>query len=511
MKEKTEKRWVWERGHANTLLSQETALVTALTYLRLQARTQLRLTYISRLYLPIYLVHIKAKDSLIIGGIGQSSVTLKNVTVLPPEALEDLFGQVEDVQQVPRLIENLEKLVKNLYPTSIILPNVMEPSMIEPLRRLIEPSLSVPSEKECIESTLPMNDIIELGLGLQDEIKRLESCRGHLIRIAQALNKYIEVQLQYINEQRLKIHQDTAAELGMARVLERLEEILRFATQQCRQFLLQMDATPTKTELLFSKNPIYSIQPQTMAHDFRQSLHQTSIELDVAFTQLEEAERQWQSIFEQEQIGLDDSSAMANPLEKHVPPSPRSVDSFGTDSQLITLVSLREQILRCYPNLRQTLQDMSTKLEQQNERFMKITVKADDLQGDHSLVRVLVPVFVTKTKDPARHGIIPPLKFLRPASPHHYKRSRSVPPAKAFNITLFDDPFCNQLDKWLRTEILTRPTFLSCLDQQALQNNWLDHPKRIDKFLQGIQQLSLSGLISKYLIDDLTNFWLRIK
>ncbi|UCE07865.1 MAG: hypothetical protein JSW07_07485, partial [bacterium] len=486
MKEEPEARWVWEQKKVQNPFTPETALVAAVTYLRKQSRSPLRLTYFSQLYFPLYLLHINADDSLIISGIGRSSVTLKNVTVLPPEAFEDLLSHVEEVQQVPRLIENLEKLIKNLDPTRIIIPNFMKPSMIDPLRRLIETSLSLPSKNEWIESHLSTNEIIDLGSKLRTEIKRLERCREHLIQMVYAINQYIEGQLQYINEQRLKIHEDTAAELAMAQVLGQLEEILKFAALQCRQFIIQMDASPTQTELIMGETSEDLQPPQMLAHDFRQSLQQTSIGLDVAFTQLDEAERRWQSVFEQEKIGRYGTPLMESSGETHQLHSPRKMDAFSTDSQLRTLVSLRERIISSYPKLRQSLNSISTKLEKQYERFRRITVKADDLRGDQSLIRILIPVFIAKVKRPARYGIIPPLKLLRPALSHHWKHSKSVPPVKAFNVKLFDEPFCLQLEKLLRTDMLTKPEFRSRLDQQALQNNWLNDSKRVKRFLQGI-------------------------
>ncbi len=511
LKEEPEARWVWERGKEKSGLTSESALAAAVTYLRMQARSSLRLNYISQLYLPLYLVRVHAEKSLLISGVGNTSTTIKNVTVLPPDAFENLLSHADEVQQVPTLITNLEKLVKNIDPTSITIPNLLKPTMIEPLRRLIEPSLSQPSTKCLIEPVVDINAAISIGLLMRDEISRLEHSHEHLMHMMDAINRYIEGQLNYINEERLKIHQDTAAELGMAQLLNQLEGILKFATKQCRQFIVQMDASPTKTDLIFREDNEDLIQPQILAHDFRQTLQQTSIELDVAFSQLEEAERRWLSIYEQEQIAHQQNGVISYPLEHRSLTSSRKGMTMEADSRLGILVSLRERILGSYPALVQTLHDISTKLDKQFNRFMEITAKTNDLLGEHPLIRILVPIFVVKTNNPTKYAIIPPLKLLRPSSAIHWRRSKSVPPVKAFNVRLFDENFCGALQELLRSEMITKPQFKNRLDQLGLRNNMLKHKKRIDQFLQGIQQLSIRGFLTTNLIDDLTQFWIQLK
>ncbi len=510
-KERAEERWVWEQRKERIGFTSEADLVAAVAYLRKQTRAPLRLEYISQLYLPIYLVSISSDNSLIIGGVGTSSIMLKNVTILPPEAFENLLSHVDDIEQVPRLITNLDKLVKNLHPTSITLPNVMKPSMADPIRRLIDHSLSHPSNKVCIESTLDTKGAIELGSAVREEISRLDHCHEHLMHMLDAINRYIEVQLQYINEERMKIHQNTAAELGMAQLLNHLEGILKFATNQCRQFIVQMDSSPTKTDLIFKESTEDLIQPQILAHDFRQTLQQTSIELDAAFSQLEAAERQWSSIYEQENIGIQHNMNVQSASEYTTFPSSKTRVNLEKDTQLSILVSLRERILGNYPVLIQTLHDLSSKLEKQYNRFIEISAKMGDLQGEHQIVKVLVPIFMVKTSNPTRYAIIPPLKLLRPTSPIHWKGSKQVPPVKAFNVTLFDESFCIKLQDMLRSEMVTRPKFRDTLDKMAHRSNKLKHKKRIDQFLHGVQELSLRGLLSTHLAHDLSQFWIQIK
>ncbi|MFX1576485.1 MAG: hypothetical protein ACFFCF_04885 [Promethearchaeota archaeon] len=511
MKTQPKSQWVWESKKGKSSFTYESDLVTAVTYLRKQARSPLRLSFISQLYLPIYLIQVNPEHKLIICGVGNSSVTLKNITVLPPEAFENLLTHVEESQQVPSLIVNLEKLVKNLDPTSITLPNVLKPTTLEAITRLIEPSLPKPSKKRCIQTAFDEKAALDLEALVRGEISRLDLCHEHLMHMMDAINQYIERQLKYINEERLKIHQNTAAELGMAQLLSHLEGILKFATKQCRQFILQMDATPTKTDLIFQENPEDLIQPKILAHDFRQSLQQTSIELDVAFSQLEEAERRWLSIYEQEKMGLQ-QNALTNPSPEYsLPHSPRKNAPVEAESQLSILVSLRERILGSYPALIQTLHDISSKLDQQYKRLIDISAKTDNMFCEDPVIELLVPIFVIKTLNPTHYAIIPPLKLLRPTDPIHWKGTRSVPPVKAFNVQLFDDEFCISLQNLIRSEMITKPKFRESLEKQALRNNKLQHKKRIDYFLQGIQELSVHGFMSTHLADDLTQFWLKIK
>lgn len=511
MKGEPETSWVWEKGKEKTGFTSESNLVAAVTYLRMQARSTLRLSYISQLYLPIYLIRVNPEHRLIISSVGNSSVTLKNITVLPPEAFENLLTHVEEAQQVPSLIVNLEKLVKNLDPTSITLPNVLKPTTLEPIIRLIDSSMSKPSKKRCIKTTFNEKAALALEALVRGEISRLNLCHEHLMHMMDAINQYIERQLQYINEERLKIHQNTAAELGMAQLLNHLEGILKFATKQCRQFILQMDATPTKTDLIFQENPEDLIQPKILAHDFRQSLQQTSIELDVAFSQLEEAERRWLSIYEEEKMGLQQNALMNPTPEYSLPHSPRKSAPVQAESQLSILVSLRERILGSYPALIRTLHDISSKLEKQYKRLIDISAITDNVFGEDPVVKLLVPIFVIKTLNPTRYAIIPPLKLLRPTDPIQWKGTKSVPPVKAFNVQLFDNDFCISLQNLIRSEMITKPKFRESLEKQALRNNKLQHKKRIDYFLQGIQELSLHGFMSTHLADDLTQFWLKIK
>jgi hypothetical protein len=297
----------------------------------------------------------------------------------------------------------------------------------------------------------------------------------------------------------------------MAQLLTHLEGILKFATKQCRQFILQMDASPTKTDLIFQENPEDLIQPKILAHDFRQSLQQTSIELDVAFSQLEEAERRWLSIYEQEKMGLQQNVLMNPTPEYSLPHSPRKRAPIQAESQLSLLVSLRERILGSYPALIQTLHDISSKLEKQYKRLIDISANTDNVLGEDPVVELLVPIFVIKTLNPVHYAIIPPLKLLSPTDPIHWKGTKAIPPVKAFNVQLFDYAFCITLQNLLRSEMITKPKFRESLDNQALRNNKLEHKKRIDYFLQGVQELSLRGLMSTHLADDLTQFWLKIK
>ncbi|MFX0169777.1 MAG: hypothetical protein ACFE89_10530 [Candidatus Hodarchaeota archaeon] len=511
IREQPKAQWVWESKKGKLGFTPESDLVAAVTYLRMQSRSSLRLSYISKLYLPIYLIRVNPEHSLIVCGVGNSSITLKNITVLPPEALENLLSHVEQTQQVPSLVVNLEKLVRNLHPTSITLPKPMKPSMLDPIRRLIEPSLPPPSKKRCIEPAFGKIDAQDLESNLREEITRLTLCHKHLMHMMDTINKYIERQLNYINEERLKIHQSTAAELDMSQLLNHLEGILKFATHQCRQFILQMDSSPTKTDLIFRDNPEDLIQPQILAHDFRQSLQQTSIELDVASSQLEEVERRWLSLYEQEKIGHQQDMLVSSVPEYRSLHSPRKSVGVQAQSQLSILVSLRERILGSYPTLIQTLHDISSKLEEQYNRCLDISAKTNDFLGEHLFVEVLIPIFIIKTLDPTRYAIIPPLRFQQPPSPIHWKGTKNVPPVKAFNVQLFDDQFCLTLQEHLRLEMVSKPRFRESLDKQATRNNELKHKRRVDRFLQGVQELSLRGLMSTRLADDLAQFWLQIK
>lgn len=503
-------RWVWEPGKTKQGVPSEADLVAAVTYLRKQTRAPLRLAYISQLYVPIYVVGITTTQSLLVSGVGNSTTRIKNVTVLPPDAFENLLSHVDNVQQVPSLIANLDKLVKNLDPTSLSLPNLLKPSMIEPIRELIDSSLQGPSKKRIMETNLDSEVVRILGETVREEIQRLEQCQGHLVHMLDAINKYIEVQLQYINEERLKIHQSTAAELDMAQLLNHLEDILKFATSQCRQYILQMDASPTKTDLIFQENPSDLIQPKILAQDFRKSLQQTSIELDVAFSQLEEAEQRWLSVHEQEQRGLHQNGLLTSALEyPSVPVSKSSVPV--ADSKLSFLVSLRQRILGSYPELIQTLHDISSTLDQQYTRVIEITAKTNGLGRNNEVVEILIPVFVVKSINPSRYGIIPPLKLLHPESPIHWKQIKNVPPVKAFNVQLYNDVFCETLEDLIRFEMMRNTGFQERLDRQAFRNNKLKHEKRIDRFLEGVKELSLRGLLSTHLADDITRFWMQIK
>ena len=502
-------RWVWEPGKTQGVTS-EADLVVAVTYLRKQTRAPLRLAYISKLYVPIYVVGINATQSLLVSGVGNSTTRIKNVTVLPPEAFENLLSHVDNVEQVPRLIANLEKLVKNLDPTSLSLPNLMKPSMIHPICQLIDSSLPPPSKKRIMETNLDSEVVRILGETVREEIQRLEHCHEHLVHMLDAINKYIEVQLQYINEERLKIHQSTAAELDMAQLLNRLENILKFATNQCRQYIIQMDASPTKTDLIFQENPSDLIQPKILAQDFRKSLQQTSIELDVAFSQLEEAERRWLSVHEQEQKGLHHNGLLSSASEYPTLPVYKSSIPVA-DSKLSILVSLRQRILGSYPELIQTLHDISSTLEKQFNQFMEITAKTNGLRGNNEVVEIMIPVFIVKSINPTHYGIIPPLKLLHPESPIHWKQIKNVPPVKAFNVELYNDKFCGALEDLIRFEMLRNNGFRERLDRQAFRNNKLKHKKRIDRFLEGVKELSLRGLLSTNLADDITRFWMQIK
>jgi hypothetical protein len=510
IKEQPKGQWIWEKKRQLGFTS-ESDLVAAVTYLRKQSRSSLRLSYISKLYLPIYLIRVNPNYGLIICGVGNTSITLKNITVLPPEAFENLLSHVERTQQVPSLVINLEKLVRNLHPTSVTIPKPMKPSMLDPIRRLVEPSLPHPSNKQCIKPPFDKADALAVETNVREELTRLSVCQEHIMHMMQTINKYIERQLNYINEERLKIHQSTAAELDMAQLLNQLEGILNIATQRCRQFILQMDSSPTKTDLIFREDPKELTHPRILAKDFRQSLQQTFTELDAASSKLDEVEQRWLSLFKQEAMGHQQDGLFDATPEYHSLVSPGKNVSEQVQSQLTILVSLRERILGSYPSLIQTLHDTSSKLEKQYNRFLAKSVKTDGFLGKHPFVEILIPIFVIKTHNPTRYAIIPPLKFQSPSSSVHWKGSKQVPPLKAFNIQLFDDHFCLTLQDHVRFEMITKAKFRESLDKLAMRNDELKHKKRVDRFLQGVQELSLQGLMSTNLADDLTQFWLQIK
>jgi hypothetical protein len=181
------------------------------------------------------------------------------------------------------------------------------------------------------------------------------------------------------------------------------------------------------------------------------------------------------------------------------------------DSKLSLLVSLRQRILGSYPELIQTLHNISSTLEKQFNRFIEITAKTNGLRGKNEVVEIMIPIFVVKSIEPTRYGIIPPLKLLRPESPIHWKQIKKVPPVKAFNVQLYNDAFCGAMDDLIRFEIMRNTGFRDRLDRQAFRNNKLKHKKRIDRFLEGLKELSIRGLISTYLADDITQFWMQIK
>jgi hypothetical protein len=511
LKEQPKAQWVWERKKEKPGFTSESDLVAAFTYLRKQSRSSLRLSYISKFYLPIFLIRVNPNYGLLICGVGNTPITLKNITVLPPEAFENLLSHVERTQQVPSLVVNLEKLVRNLHPTSITLPKPLNPSMLDPIRRLIEPSLPHPSKRRCIKSPFDKIDALTVESNMREELTRLTLCHEHLMHMMQTINKYIERQLNYINEERLKIHQSTAAELDMSQLLNHLEGILNFATQRCRQFILQMDSSPTKTDLIFRDDPEELTHPKILAQDFRQSLQQTFSELDAASSKLEEVEQRWLSLFEQEAAGYEQDILFNAAPEYHSLVSPGKNVGEQVQSQLSVLVSLRERILGSYPTLIQTLHDTSSKLEKQYNRFLSKSVKTNGFLGKHPFVETLIPIFIIKTLNPSRYAIIPPLRFQSPSSSIHWKGTKSVPPVKAFNVQLFDDQFCLTLQDHVRFEMVTKPKFRENLDKQAMRNNELKHKKRVDRFLQGVQELSLRGLLSTNLADDITQFWLQMK
>ncbi len=505
----------------------EIDFAAALLFLREKIKAPIRISFFSRLYLPFFLVHALPGRSLIISGIGEPKITIRHASVPPLAQLRDLLRSSEELEMVPYLLDKLQEKFKEPPSEFISIRNAMLPTMIDTLRQLVNPQISEPSEKVCIESRLSTKDIHDVGILFRTERSRLENGLTQLGQAKDLIEEFIEEQLRILEARRASVSRASSLRWEtptipepsdqiddsevpstqleaekqhisqeLMRFLGRLEETLSYSSDQIRRLINQIQANLSQTEKHITEVRTRLTQLQNTSNEFESIIQQTLVDVESSAKQLEEVEQRW--LWSRSQPTPSSPAPPSTPtpfptgtVKISSPPQLKDKDRIGLDD----LANLRTNIIRAHSTIQEAMKALRATIEQQYSRFETIGAPADTLQGYLPLMRLLVPVFVVKVGEvDDRYGIISPLLFRTPFSTQR-------------NIEFFDEVFSDQLQQLMRTEIRTNTAFRLALDEKAKGTNWITKTFSRDKLQQGAHYLAELGVVSNYDVEQLTSFW----
>lgn len=519
-----------ERPSGEFPYTREADLVAATMFLCSQVPASVRFSYVTQLYLPFFFVHALPGRSLLVSGIGNPKVTVRDSSVPSLAEMRAQLRSIEELEQVPSLLADLTRRFETAPTDLIEIRNTMLPMMVEPFNQLVESALPEPAAEACIASNLSTKELHDVGILFRTERARLDNCLSQMAQAETLFDEFLKEQKRILDARKDRLSRaaslnweepptrptlepppsrfDDATKqleaekqrisLGLSNRLSSIEQTLSFSADQCRRLLVRIRANPTETERILAELRPRIGQLQTTAAEFNNVLQQVLTEIGNAAAQLEEAERRW---------------LWSRPQPKGQPTMPESSTRFPVGvpgysaglvrsdtaaAQLQEITALQEAMNTRYNQLQRAMAAVKTTLQQQYARFENISSSADALQGYLPLMQLLVPVFIIKTGDEVgQYAMIPPLRLTSVSS-------------TAYNVEVYDEVLGDQLQQLVRTEIRTNAAFRVRLDQQALATNWITRANSIDHFYRGAQQLMDSYLLTTAGAEELINYWLSI-
>ncbi len=507
----------------------EADLATALMFLQKQIKEPTPFTYFSQVYLPFYLVHALPGRSLIISGVGEPTISVRHSSIPSLVQMRADLRNVERIELVPKLLGEFIQAFEKPATELIVIRNAMLPTMIDPLRVLVDSAIPPPGDEVCLQSRLSTKEIHDVGILFRNERARLD---GNLSQLSQAENlvdEFVEENIRLLDARRDRMSHgaslrwearqiesepqpsffadeptmelDKAKERiskELAEVVSKLANTLGLSTEQCRRLVSSIKAKPKEVEWHIANVKTRLVELENTANVFQLSIQQALTELDEKTEELRDARTRYEWV--------RDQSTIRSSQETTPPPFPSGTlvysestpPEVATSAQLSELDMIREAIIKLHAALKDTIQNLKNKVEQEHRRFEAISASADTLQGYLPLMQVVVPVFIVKIgQGEGQYGVIPPLKIQGAV-------------ATRYHVNFFDEVFGEQLIQLLRTEIRSNPFFRQKLDEIAERANWIRRPFSAEHVQRGTRQLANYGLLTYETRDQISTFWSSI-
>jgi hypothetical protein len=519
-----------ERPSGEFPYTREADLVAAMMFLHDQVSASISFSYITQLYLPFFFVHALPGRSLLVSGIGNPKVMVRNSSIPSLAEIRAQLRGVEELEQVPALLAQLTRRFET-PPTDLIeIRNTMLPIMVETFNQLVEPALPEPAAETCMASNLSTKELHDVGILFRTERARLDNCLSQMAQAETLFDEFYREQKRILEARKDRLSRaadlrlegppsqptptappsraDEATKqleaekqrisLGLSHRLSSIEQTLSFSADQCRRLMNRIRANPTETEQILAELKPRISQLQTTATEFTNALQNALTEIQNGAAQLEEAERRWlwsRPRSTGQPVRADPLLRAPVSTVEYAASRPRSDTAV---SLLQELSALQESMTTRYAHLQQAMGTLRMTLQQQYARFENISTSANALQGYLPLMQLLIPVFIIKTGDEAgQYAMIPPVRLASISS-------------TAYDVDVYDEVLGDQLQQLVRTEIRANAPFRVRLDQQALATNWITRANSIDHFYRGAQQLMDSYLLTTAGAEELINFWLNI-
>ncbi len=470
------------------------------------------------MYLPFFLVHATPGQSLLISGISSSDKEIRHAAPPTHSEIQTRLRIVHKLENVPEILRGILERIKTKPEESIILRNVILPTIVGSLQQLVNPSLPEPGNEEIADSILSAAEIHDMGSTFRVELTRIEKAMKEIKETLTRIDGYAEGQLRLLDEQRQALTQSSLGHVPptptapststavdeatqqldeekqqisqrVSQILGGIEETLKFSAEQCRRLIGEIRAKPAELERILGDVKNQLVRLQTTSNEFSNLLQQGLTELDASFSQLEAAEQRW--LWSRSQT----SATEPNPLE--TPAGAETQDSVETSPELMELDALRERIIKYYWELKQAVKSIEATITQQHQEFSALSIPAVELQGPAPITRLLVPIFLVKLLEGSiRYGVVSPLRINPPSSSDHI-------------VEVFDAPLNKSLQELVRSEI-SDPHFSINIDQQALALNALTNEGSKAHIEQAVKQFVRAGLFKAEDISSLNTFWDKI-
>jgi hypothetical protein len=515
-----------KNGFAST---PEADLVTALQFLRKQAREPVPFTYFSKVYLPFFMVHALPGRSLIISGVGAPTISVRHSSIPSLVQMRAELRNVEKIELVPKLLGEFIQAFEQPASELIVIQNTMLPTMIDPLRFLVDSNIPPPGEEVCLPSRLSTKEIHDVGILFRNERARLDANLSQLSQAESLADEFVEENIRLLDARRdrmshgaslrwearpvesepqptffadeptIELEKEKERISGeLAEVVSRLTNTLGLSTEQCRRLVSSIKAKPTEVEWHIANVKTRLIELENTASVFQLSIQQALTELDEKTEELRDARTRYEWSHEQSQF---ESTRETTP-----PPFPSGTLTYtesttpevASGTKLSDLDMIREAIIKLHASLKESIKNLKNRVEQEHRRFEAISAPADTLQGYLPLMEVVVPLFVVKIgQGEGQYGVIPPLKIEGDI-------------VGKYKISLFDEIFGDQLIQLMRTEIRSNPHFRQQLDAIAERSNWVRRPFSSEHIQRGTRQLANYALMNYEMREQIAGYWSSI-
>ncbi|MDO8122990.1 MAG: hypothetical protein Q6364_01225, partial [Candidatus Hermodarchaeota archaeon] len=503
----------------------EADLVSALMYLRTQVQEPIPYVYLSRVYVPFFLVHALPGRSLIISGVGEPTISVRHSSIPSLVQMREKLRSIEKMELVPKLLGEFIQTFEKPTSELIVIRNAMLPTMIETLRLLVDSAIAPPREDVCLSSRLSTKEIHDVGILFRNERARLDDELAQLGQAEILIDEFVDEQIRLLDARQDRMSpgatlrweaphiesepdpsffaEEPSLELDQTKerisgelvgLISQLEKSLGVSSEQCRRLVSQIQTKPIEAEWHLANVKTRLLELQNTTSAFQEIIQQAIKNLEQKSEQLHEAKLQSQ--WGQEEPLLQPAAPSPSPFPSGTITYTRQPrEEEATDAQLAELSMVREATVKLHTELKGATKKLRDQLEGEQQQFETISAPADTLQGYLPLMRLVIPIFAVKIgQGEGRYGVIPPLR-LNEGSQTQY------------SVKFYDDVFGEQLIQLLRTEIRASPLFRQTLDDKARGADWITRPFSTEHVQRGTRQLANYGLLTYETREQVADYW----